>query len=222
MRLMPSFPRLRVLKRDARAEDVALKALAGWANQFTSFVSLSSSQSLLLEVGGSARLFGGLQTLVCQIREETVRARLFCTARGGANTIGCIIACARGPTANRQASTRAASISCKRDRSSACMCRIRCCKRCREMGLRTFGDCYRLPTRRGWRGVLVRTCWVLWTVLLANTRTRALFIKSLRPLLVTKHCSEKSMRSKRCCLASIDYWSSFAAIWLPRARVFSR
>ena len=40
-----------------------LEALAAWACQFTPKVSLEAPQALLLEVGGSLRLFGGLQPL---------------------------------------------------------------------------------------------------------------------------------------------------------------
>jgi protein ImuB len=137
-------PTLRVLKRDARTEDVALKALAGWANQFTSFVSLSSSQSMLLEVGGSARLFGGLQRLVCRIREETVKLGYFVQLAVAPTPLGASLLAHAGlqQTVDRlqELPKSLASIPLE------CMhVSDKVLQTLREMGLRTFGDCYRLP-----------------------------------------------------------------------------
>jgi protein ImuB len=60
-------PHLVVRERDARAEAAALERLAAWAGHLTSRVSLVSEgregAGLLLEVGGSLRLFGGLRPL---------------------------------------------------------------------------------------------------------------------------------------------------------------
>jgi protein ImuB len=54
---------LHVCERDLPAERAALERLAAWALQFTSHVSLAPPQMLLLEIGGSLRLFGGLTAL---------------------------------------------------------------------------------------------------------------------------------------------------------------
>jgi protein ImuB len=59
---------LRVHPRDARAEQAALERLAAWAGQFTSAVSISTPATLLLEVQGSLTLFGGLQALCERIQ----------------------------------------------------------------------------------------------------------------------------------------------------------
>ena len=56
-------PRLEVRGRDPVLETAALQKLALWAGRFTSFVSLASPAGLLLEVGGSLRLFGGVDML---------------------------------------------------------------------------------------------------------------------------------------------------------------
>ena len=55
--------RLEVRKRDPDLETAALEALAAWAERFTAFVSLAPPAGLLLEVGGSLRLFGGVEML---------------------------------------------------------------------------------------------------------------------------------------------------------------
>ena len=49
--------------RDPDAESAALAALACWATQFTPTVSLAPPNAVLAEIGGSLRLFGGLQAL---------------------------------------------------------------------------------------------------------------------------------------------------------------
>lgn len=58
---------LRIFPRDVRREAEALTALATWAGQWTSQVSLEAD-GLLLEIGGSLRLFGGAQRLMEKVR----------------------------------------------------------------------------------------------------------------------------------------------------------
>jgi protein ImuB len=64
---------LRVQPQDARAEWRALVQLAAWCGQFTSLVSLAPPQALLLEVRGSLTLFGGLGALLARLRRGLVR-----------------------------------------------------------------------------------------------------------------------------------------------------
>jgi len=61
------LPRLAVHPRDGEAEARALRQLAAWALQFTPFVSLQPPHGLLLEIGGSLRLFDGLSNLLSRI-----------------------------------------------------------------------------------------------------------------------------------------------------------
>lgn len=56
-----------VRKRDPELEDAALERLADWAGQFTSSLSIVSRQGLLLEIGASLRLFGGLPPLLGKV-----------------------------------------------------------------------------------------------------------------------------------------------------------
>ena len=58
---------LRVLARNPDHERRALQRLAAWAGQFSSLVHVEAPQALLLEVGGSLRLFGGLENLLTQV-----------------------------------------------------------------------------------------------------------------------------------------------------------
>ncbi len=62
-------PQIRVRVRDSVLELRTLEANALWALQFTSQVVVAPPASLLLEVGGSLRLFGGLDALRARIRE---------------------------------------------------------------------------------------------------------------------------------------------------------
>lgn len=52
-------PELAIHRRDRLAERQMLEHLAGWAYRYTSRVCLEGHDALLLELGGSARLFGG-------------------------------------------------------------------------------------------------------------------------------------------------------------------
>ncbi|MEJ2479843.1 MAG: DNA polymerase Y family protein, partial [Acidihalobacter sp.] len=76
---------LRVLERDENAEREALESLAAWALQFSSTISIEPPDALLLEIGGSLRLFGGLETLLPHIRRLAVELG-YRTAAGVAPT----------------------------------------------------------------------------------------------------------------------------------------
>jgi protein ImuB len=60
-------PALQWRERDPSEEKAALEDLSLWAMQFTSHVSLVAPHGLLLETGGSARLFGGIEVLLEKI-----------------------------------------------------------------------------------------------------------------------------------------------------------
>jgi protein ImuB len=61
---------LRVFTRDATAERDALGRAAAWALQFTPEITLALPDELLLEIGGSIRLFGGLGRLWASIERK--------------------------------------------------------------------------------------------------------------------------------------------------------
>lgn len=61
---------LRIRSRDENAEGQALEAMAAWAGQFTSLVSLMPPRALLLEIEGSLRYFGGIDALLGQVRRR--------------------------------------------------------------------------------------------------------------------------------------------------------
>lgn len=63
-------PGLSVHVRDEAAEQAALQGLAAWSGRYTSLTSLQPPRGLLLEIGGSLRLFGGLSPLLGAIRDD--------------------------------------------------------------------------------------------------------------------------------------------------------
>ena len=63
------LPALEPEQRDLQCEQRTLLSLAGWAEQFTSFVAIEAPTVLLLELAGSVRLFTGLQKLRQTISE---------------------------------------------------------------------------------------------------------------------------------------------------------
>lgn len=62
-------PELHTRLRDARAERRLLLRLAAWSQQFTPQVVLEPPYSLLLEVRGSLKLFGGVRALQQRLRD---------------------------------------------------------------------------------------------------------------------------------------------------------
>lgn len=65
-------PTLVVKPRRAPMERQALSSLAAWAGQFSDRISLAPPQQILLEAGGSLRLFGGAQPLLDRVRDGTI------------------------------------------------------------------------------------------------------------------------------------------------------
>jgi len=65
-------PRLHTAPRDPAAETEALLGVAGWAAQFTPGVALEFPDGVLLEVSGSLKLFGGLESLLERLRRGLV------------------------------------------------------------------------------------------------------------------------------------------------------
>lgn len=68
-------PGLAVFERDAARETSALEELACWAGSLTPTVSLSAPNSLLLEIGGCLRLFGGVEAMVANACEACAMLR---------------------------------------------------------------------------------------------------------------------------------------------------
>lgn len=64
---------LQVFERAPSRERQSLESLAEWAQTLTSVVSVEAPESLLLEVAGSLKLFGSLEAIKSKLREELGR-----------------------------------------------------------------------------------------------------------------------------------------------------
>lgn len=62
-------PGLVVFERNVGRESAALESLACWAGRFTPTLSLRAPDSLLLEIGGCRRLFGGAAAIVAAVQK---------------------------------------------------------------------------------------------------------------------------------------------------------
>ena len=137
-------PDLVVLERSPYREQRALDDLAGWAEQFTSIISFEPPDALLLEVGGSRRLFGGLDALCARIAEG-LKKQGYSVRMAVAPTSLAALWLARSDQsemivqpAQLAAVLGALSVQC-----------LRCPERVQamfvSMGIRRIADCLRLP-----------------------------------------------------------------------------
>ena len=138
------LPTLSLEERSAAREQLALESLATWLEQFTSVVCIAAADVLLLEIAGSLRLYGGLQRLRQQITAGLKQQ--------GFDALLAIAPTPLGATWLARAGRRA----CIRDagnlptalRSLPLTCLSWPAAQCESlfgMGVRSIGDCMRLP-----------------------------------------------------------------------------
>ena len=134
---------LEVIKRCAEAERAKLETLAGQAKQFTSVVSLEPPAALLLEVGGSLKLFGGIEAiksaLAALLQQECVTAHL-CAAPTALAALWLARFRQKDVLSHEKLAGRLSSLPIAvagwPEKIQALL---------KGMGVRTFGDCMRLP-----------------------------------------------------------------------------
>lgn len=138
------LPTLQLAERSVLHEQRALERLAGWLERFSSFVSIAGPATLLLEIAGSLRLFGGLRALRRKLsqglRELDFTASLAIAPTPLAATWLARSeqrVCIRDP-ANLAPALRRLSLACL-DWPPAL------CEALNGMGVATLGDCLRLP-----------------------------------------------------------------------------
>jgi protein ImuB len=138
------LPTLQVEERSLLREQQALEGLAAWLERFSSFVSITGTNALLLEIAGSQRLFGGLKELRRKISE-------------GLRKLGFDASLAIAPTPLAAAwLARAGQRVCIRETANLAPVLRRLplgcldwpaglCEALTGMGVTTVGDCLRLP-----------------------------------------------------------------------------
>jgi protein ImuB len=136
-------PDLAVLRRDPAEETATLDGLAAWSGQFTSFTSIEQ-QGLLLEIGGSLKLFGGLDALCRRVK-------------AGVQMLGYDALTGVGPTPSGAWLLARAGLDVPVVSPALLSGRLapvpveylglpaRALEDLRRMGVRSFGDCCRLP-----------------------------------------------------------------------------
>lgn len=131
-----------VLTRDPAAEERALKHLCTWAYQFSPLVSAVAGAGLVLEVQGSRRLFGGFKSLFGRLRRELCELG-YRGALAVAPTPGAAMALA---TARRQQVVAETLTSALHELPiEALSLPAAQLQDLYAIGVRTVGDCGRLP-----------------------------------------------------------------------------
>lgn len=138
------LPRLRLLPRDTAAETAALRRLGDAALLFTDHVSPLSPAAILLEIGGSQRLFGSPPGIAARLRAACAELghapriavapwprAAFWLALAGRERVVTTVEC----LASELAALPIASLPWPSAR----------CEALRSMGVRRLGDCVRLP-----------------------------------------------------------------------------
>ncbi len=152
-------PTLQLLERQHQAETRALHHLADWAYQFSSHVSPRQPEGLLLEIGASTRLFGGLEPLVHHlVAAFDALGHAHCHGIAPTPTAAWLFALASEPDPVVDPGALAA-------RLQHLPCRVldlspRQQQALAGLGVHSLGDCLRLPrrdlARRFGRGLLLQ------------------------------------------------------------------
>jgi protein ImuB len=134
---------LQVFEREPQRECASLESLACWAQRFTSIVSVEPCEGLLLEVAGSLKLFGGLDAIKVELRQELVRrSHAFRLCAAPTATAALWLARAGGAdVASRHelAGSLGTLPLCVTSWPQTVQALLR------DIGIKTIGDCARLP-----------------------------------------------------------------------------
>lgn len=134
---------LQVFERAPHLERASLESLARWAERLTSLVSIESSEGLLLEVAGSLKLFGSLEAIKTRVRDELAK-RAFDSRLGVAPTATAALWLARGAGADalqaHELAGRLGRLPLKVTHWPLAVQAL-----LKDLGLKTIGDCARLP-----------------------------------------------------------------------------
>jgi protein ImuB len=134
---------LRVFERQPSLELANLESLASWAVMLSSMVSVEAPESLLLEIAGSLKLFGSLEAIKAKLREELARRyrdfRL-CVAPTATAALWLVRTASSDVLQWRQLAGCLAALPLVATRWPPAVQAL-----LRDLGMRTVGDCARLP-----------------------------------------------------------------------------
>jgi protein ImuB len=146
---------LQVFERAASRERASLEALASSAVMFTSTVSIEAPESVLLEVAGSLKLFGSIEVIKAKLRNELARHHRdfrLCTAPTATAALWLARAASEDVLQWRQLAGRLAALPLAVTLWPPAVQAL-----LEDLGLRTVGDCARLP-RDGFARRVGRAC----------------------------------------------------------------
>jgi protein ImuB len=134
---------LEVLSRSPRTEQASLESLAIWAQRITSTVSIEPPESFLLEIAGSLKLFRGLAEIKRILSEEVESRRISFSLSVAPTALGALWLA-------REESPDVLSLDELPGRLGALPLRVTRWPSpvhalLTDMGVRTIGDCLRLP-----------------------------------------------------------------------------
>jgi len=136
---------LKVFNRDPHEERRALERLAAWSLQYTSYVSVEAPDALLLEVKGSLRLFSGARALRQRMFSQLNEMKIVATTAIAPTSLAAVwLARSAGPYPNIPNLTLLSRyleklpLSCLRWPEDIC-------NTLQDLGIRTVGECLRLP-----------------------------------------------------------------------------
>jgi len=133
---------LRIRGRDPRGERRLLHELALWAYQFSPQISFEPSL-LLLEIGASLKLFGGLEKLLCRVRQELPQLGLACQWASAPTPLAAGLLARRCPGSRVAPDELQAAVA---DIPLAALTRDREVRRLvADIGLHSIGQCLQLP-----------------------------------------------------------------------------
>ena len=134
---------LQVFERDPALERKSLESLATWAEVLTPVVSIEAPDSVLLEVAGSLKLFGSLEAIEAKVRAELVRRYRdfrFCAAPTATGALWLARAASADVLQWRELAGSLAALPLNVTRWPPEVQALLW-----DLGLRTVGDCARLP-----------------------------------------------------------------------------
>jgi len=137
-----------VLERHPDTEAQALSAVAAWAGRFSSLVSLSPPDAVLVEIAGSLKLFGSVEAVLCQVRDGIAdlgySASIAVSPRPLASRV-LALACAEQPTTIAILEPEKLMSHLSRLSLVHLELETKAYTTLRGMGVRSIGDCLRLP-----------------------------------------------------------------------------
>ena len=144
---------LTVLERSSEAEHLKLTSVAQWARRVTPSVSLEPPSALLLEVRGSLKLWGGIETIKGVLKEEFQHRRItahLCVAPTALAALWLSRHQQEDVLSRDELVGRLGTLPLRVSGWSDSAQQL-----LRKMGVKTIGDCLRLP-----RGGLARRVWL--------------------------------------------------------------